>query len=74
MYWGATSSPCCCEIVEAADVVVVAGAVWTDYSTVGYSLLMKPEKCVTVETNSVTIMGGQTFGCVDMQVRATRPW
>jgi hypothetical protein len=24
-YWGAVSSPCCCETVEAADLVITAG-------------------------------------------------
>ena len=41
---GAVSTPVVCEIVESADVVVAVGCVWTDYSTVGYNLLLKPEK------------------------------
>jgi hypothetical protein len=42
--------------------------VWTDYSTVGYSLLLSPDKMITVEPDRVTIKGGQTFGCIDCEV------
>ncbi|MEW5303176.1 MAG: hypothetical protein WDW36_005894 [Sanguina aurantia] len=65
-YWGAVSSPSACEVVESSDVIVTAGAVWTDYTTVGYSLLLKPEKTIAVGADRVTICGGQTFGCVQM--------
>ncbi len=40
--------------------------VWTDYSTVGYSLLLKPEKMLRVESNRVTLGSGPTFGCIVM--------
>jgi pyruvate decarboxylase len=30
-YLGSISSPCTCEIVESADLVVAVGCVWTDY-------------------------------------------
>lgn len=43
--------------------------VWTDYSTLGYSLLLSPDKVIAVEPDSVTIKGGQTFGCIDCEVR-----
>ena len=43
-YWGAVSWPAVAEVVESADLVVTVGCVWTDYSSVGYSLLLKPEK------------------------------
>ncbi|KAG2499244.1 hypothetical protein HYH03_002823 [Edaphochlamys debaryana] len=66
MYWGPVSSPVVCEVVESSDVVISVGAVWTDYSTTGYSLLLKPEKMIRVDTNRVTIGGGLTFGCVLM--------
>ncbi|GLI68837.1 hypothetical protein VaNZ11_013380 [Volvox africanus] len=66
MYWGAVSSPCTCEVVESSDVVICVGGVWTDYSTVGYSLLLKPEKMIRVDNNRVTICNGPTFGCVVM--------
>jgi pyruvate decarboxylase len=43
--------------------------VWTDYSTLGYSLLLKPPKTIAVEPDRVTIQGGETFGCVDCEAR-----
>ncbi|GLC35760.1 hypothetical protein PLESTB_000491400 [Pleodorina starrii] len=66
MYWGPVSTPCVCEVVESSDVVVCVGGVWTDYSTVGYSLLLKPEKMIRVDANRVTIGHGPTFGCIVM--------
>lgn len=36
------------QIVESADVVITCGAVWTDYTTVGYSLLLKGDKMIKV--------------------------
>ncbi|KAF5833068.1 thiamine diphosphate-binding protein [Dunaliella salina] len=48
LYWGAVSWPCVCEIVESADLVVCCGTVWTDYSTVGYSLLLRPDHTINV--------------------------
>lgn len=47
--------------------------VWTDYSTLGYSLLLSPDKVIAVEPDRVTIKGAETFGCVDCQVRGP-PW
>lgn len=43
---------------------------WTDYSTLGYSLLLQPGKVVSVGPDRVTIKGGETYGCIDMEVRA----
>eukprot|EP00878_Enallax_costatus_P038422 GHUV01043648.1.p1 GENE.GHUV01043648.1~~GHUV01043648.1.p1 ORF type:complete len:145 (+),score=23.97 GHUV01043648.1:324-758(+) len=71
-YWGSISSNCTCETVEAADVVISVGCVWTDYSTLGYSLLLKPEKSITIGTDRVTVKGGETFGCIDMEVRVVQ--
>ncbi|GAQ86799.1 pyruvate decarboxylase [Klebsormidium nitens] len=66
-YWGNVSSPYCSEIVESADAYLFAGAIFNDYSSVGYSLLIKPEKVVRVETDRVTVGGYATFGCVLMK-------
>ena len=54
-YWGQVSSPYCCETVEAADAYVFAGALINDYTTTGYSLLIKKEKMVLVQENRVTV-------------------
>ena len=36
MYWGSISSPGVNPAVESSDAAIVVGAVWTDYSTLGY--------------------------------------
>jgi TPP-dependent 2-oxoacid decarboxylase len=68
-YWGSISTGCTCESVEASDLVLAVGCAWTDYSTLGYSLLLQPGKVVTVGADRVTIKGGETYGCIDMEVR-----
>ncbi|KAJ0228905.1 Thiamine pyrophosphate enzyme [Hirschfeldia incana] len=65
-YWGAVSTPFCSEIVESADAYIFAGPIFTDYSSVGYSLLLKKEKAIIVQPDRVTVANGQTFGCVLM--------
>lgn len=47
------SSPYCAEIVESADAYLFAGPIFNDYSSVGYSLLIKDEKSVRVEAERV---------------------
>ncbi|MCL7050000.1 hypothetical protein MKW94_007165 [Papaver nudicaule] len=65
-YWGAVSSSFCGEIVESADAYVFVGPIFNDYSSVGYSLLIKTEKAIIVQPNRVTIGNGPSFGCVYM--------
>lgn len=65
-YWGAVSTPFCSEIVESADAYIFAGPIFNDYSSVGYSLLLKKEKAILVHPDRVTIANGLTFGCVMM--------
>lgn len=66
-YWGAVSTSFCAEIVESADAYVFAGPIFNDYSSVGYSLLLKREKAIIVQPDRVTIGNGPTFGCVLMK-------
>eukprot|EP00252_Welwitschia_mirabilis_P023118 TRINITY_DN6464_c0_g1_i1.p1 TRINITY_DN6464_c0_g1~~TRINITY_DN6464_c0_g1_i1.p1 ORF type:complete len:592 (-),score=59.43 TRINITY_DN6464_c0_g1_i1:298-2073(-) len=66
-YWGAVSSAFCAEIVESADAYLFAGPIFNDYSSVGYSFLLKKEKTLLVQPNRVTIGHGPTFGCVLMK-------
>ncbi|EFJ12919.1 hypothetical protein SELMODRAFT_157772 [Selaginella moellendorffii] len=66
-YWGAVSTPYCCEIVESADAYLFAGPVFNDYSSVGYSLLIKKEKVIMVQSERVTIGGRLSFGCIVMR-------
>lgn len=65
-YWGAVSTSFCGEIVESADVYLFAGPIFNDYSSVGYSLLVKKEKAIMVEPKRVTIGNGPSFGWVFM--------
>eukprot|EP00891_Asterochloris_glomerata_P007803 jgi/Astpho2/7803/Aster-06094 len=65
-YWGQVSTPFTVEIVEASDAYIFAGAVQNDYSSVGYSLLLKQEKMVDIQDFRVTVAGKATFGCVLM--------
>ncbi|KAL9255209.1 Pyruvate decarboxylase 4-like protein [Drosera capensis] len=65
-YWGAVSTSFVSEIVESADVYVFVGPIFNDYSSVGYSLLVKTEKTIIVKPNRVNIGHGPSFGCVLM--------
>ncbi|KAL0416997.1 UNVERIFIED_CONTAM: Pyruvate decarboxylase 2 [Sesamum latifolium] len=66
-YWGAVGTPFCGEIVESADAYIFVGPIFNDYSSVGYSLLLKKEKAVIVQPDRVVIGHGSTFGCVLMK-------
>ncbi|GMJ00777.1 hypothetical protein like AT5G01320 [Hibiscus trionum] len=66
-YWGAVSTTFCAEIVESADAYLFAGPIFNDYSSVGYSLLLKKEKAVVVQPNRVVIANGPAFGCILMK-------
>ncbi|CAN0927602.1 Pyruvate decarboxylase 1, partial [Linum grandiflorum] len=52
-YWGAVSTSFC-------------GPIFNDYSSVGYSLLIKKEKAIIMQPNRVTIGNGPSFGWVFM--------
>ncbi|RZC48677.1 hypothetical protein C5167_017103 [Papaver somniferum] len=52
-YWGAVSSSFCGEIVESADAYVFVGPIFNDYSSVGYSLLIKKEKAIIIQPNGL---------------------
>ncbi|XP_043701259.1 pyruvate decarboxylase 1 isoform X2 [Telopea speciosissima] len=65
-YWGAVSSNFCGEIVESADAYMFVGPIFNDYSSVGYSLLIKKEKSVIVQPNRITIGNGPSLGWVFM--------
>ncbi|KAK9290550.1 hypothetical protein L1049_008720 [Liquidambar formosana] len=66
-YWGAVSTAFCAEIVESADAYLFAGPIFNDYSSVGYSLLLKKEKSIIVQPDRVVIGNGPAFGCVLMK-------
>ncbi|KAL3753592.1 hypothetical protein ACJRO7_000922 [Eucalyptus globulus] len=66
-YWGAVSTAFCAEIVESADAYLFAGPIFNDYSSVGYSLLLKKEKAIILQPDRVVIGNGPAFGCVLMK-------
>lgn len=66
-YWGAISTSFCSEIVESSDAYLFAGPVFNDYTSVGYSLLIKTEKAVIVQPERVVIPNGPAFGCILMK-------
>lgn len=45
-YWGPASSEGCAEIIEAADMYLFAGALFSDYTTTGYSALINTKKLI----------------------------
>lgn len=66
-YWGAVSTAFCAEIIESADAYLFAGPIFNDYSSVGYSLLLKKEKSVIIQPDRVVIGSGPAFGCILMK-------
>ncbi|KAK9830951.1 hypothetical protein WJX81_001721 [Elliptochloris bilobata] len=66
IYWGQVSTPFCAETVEASDAYLFAGPIFNDYTSVGYSLLLKEEKMIKVDVSRVTIGGRQSYGCIAM--------
>ncbi|KAI4318241.1 hypothetical protein L6164_026029 [Bauhinia variegata] len=53
-----------CEIVESADAYLLIGPIFNDYSSVGYSLLLKKEKAIIVQ---LIVANGPVFGCILMK-------
>ncbi|KAL6003324.1 Pyruvate decarboxylase 3 [Asimina triloba] len=66
-YWGSVSTAFCSEIVESADAYLIAGPIFNDYSSVGYSTLLKKEKAIIVQLDRVIVGNGPAFGCVLMK-------
>lgn len=53
IYWGSVSSPGCEEIVDSADLIIAAGAAYSDYTTVGWTAQPPDEKTINAEPNRV---------------------
>jgi pyruvate decarboxylase len=64
-YWGNVSSPYVCEIVESSDLYIYVGPVFNDYTTTGYSTLVKKEKMIQIFPDRVTTPLAE-YGCVYM--------
>jgi len=64
-YWGNVSSPFVCEVVESSDLYIYAGPVFNDYTTTGYSTLVKKEKMIQILPDRVKTPNAE-YGCVYM--------
>jgi TPP-dependent 2-oxoacid decarboxylase len=53
IYWGPVSDPGCSEIVEAADVCLAVGPVFTDYTTTGHRTALNTEHVIRVDPLNV---------------------
>jgi len=53
IYWGGVSSPGCEPIVDWADMVLAAGPMFTDYSTVGWTAMPPGERLIDVSPRCV---------------------
>ncbi len=65
IYWGPVSWQGCGEIVESADALLFAGAVFTDYTTTGHNLAFDPKQAVIANPTSVR-MGDALYSNVRM--------
>jgi pyruvate decarboxylase len=52
-YWGSVSSHHVAEVVESSDLVIMAGPVLNDYTTVGWSALLNEKKTIILGPNYV---------------------
>lgn len=53
VYWGGVSSPACEPIVDWADMMLAAGPVFTDYTTVGWTALPPRERMIKADLRHV---------------------
>jgi len=56
-YWGTVSDPCCAEIVESSDCQIFAGPVFNDYTTVGWTALIRQSNGIVASPFAVQIAG-----------------
>ena len=55
------------EIMESTNAYLFTGHIFNDYSSIGYSLILKKKKAIVVQPNRVVIQNGPAFGCVLMK-------
>ncbi|MCL6284939.1 thiamine pyrophosphate-binding protein [Ruegeria sp. 2012CJ41-6] len=55
IYWGPVSTPGCGEIVDAADALLFAGPVFTDYTTTGHQLGFNKSRAVIAHPTSAQL-------------------
>jgi pyruvate decarboxylase len=52
-YWGSVSSPGCEPVVDGADLILAAGPVFTDYTTVGWTSNLPRERLIDAQPQDV---------------------
>jgi pyruvate decarboxylase len=62
IYWGEVSTPQCQAIVDWADLIVAAGPVFSDYTTVGWSAQPTPQRMISAEPQVVRFAGAEYTG------------
>jgi pyruvate decarboxylase len=62
IYWGEVSSPQCQAIVDWSDLIVAAGPVFNDYTTVGYSALPPRQRLINAEPRVVRFPDAEYTG------------
>jgi pyruvate decarboxylase len=65
-YWGCVSSPHVQAVVESADLILLCGVVLSDYSTVGWTAELPPQKTIHVNTDHCDI-GDQHYPHICMK-------
>lgn len=65
IYWGPVGTPGCSSVVESADLCLLLGAVFTDYTTTGHTTLIDRNKSIDVRPDQV-IVAGQCYNDVFM--------
>jgi TPP-dependent 2-oxoacid decarboxylase len=56
-YWGEVSSPDCAEVIESSDCQIIAGPIFNDYTTTGWTALINHAKSITADLDRVTVAG-----------------
>lgn len=62
IYWGSVSSPGCREVVESSDAYLFAAPIFSDYTTVGFTTLIRPERLIDASLNRIVIAGQSYHG------------
>jgi pyruvate decarboxylase len=66
IYWGEVSSPGAREIVDWSDAIVSIGAIFNDYSTVGWTAMPSGPGVLIADMNRVQL-AGQDFGRIHLR-------
>lgn len=66
IYWGEISSPGAREIVDWSDGIVSIGAIFNDYSTVGWTAMPSGPNLLTADPERVHL-AGHDFGCIHLR-------